>query len=262
MGSLFNRLNEKISSTIDSLKYRTGWLASRMKRKSGIVPLMYHDVSPSPDTGYPYSVSLESFRRQLDLLDELGTLVAPDAIFGEIERNNGPKFLLTFDDGYADFLEHVHPVLEDRGVAALLFVTTKFLDSDMETFLNWDQLKELSAGTRVEIGSHGMTHWNLLALTNKDARREIMESKKLLEGHLDRRVSFFAYPSGGHSSGVEEWVREAGYDAAYLDRFDSTVSNNRYALGRVGIDKTNTEPSECLASLKDVRDPVSPFHTD
>ncbi|MDR7519623.1 MAG: polysaccharide deacetylase family protein [Armatimonadota bacterium] len=56
--------------------------------------------------------------------------------------------LVTFDDGYRDFLEAAWPVLKRHGVPAVLFVPTAFPGT--QTAFWWDELHELVSGTAAD----------------------------------------------------------------------------------------------------------------
>ena len=43
-----------------------------------------------------------------------------------------PAFLVTFDDGYKDNLEYALPILEKYKMPAVIFVTTRFIDGELE----------------------------------------------------------------------------------------------------------------------------------
>jgi peptidoglycan/xylan/chitin deacetylase (PgdA/CDA1 family) len=82
--------------------------------------------------------------------------------------------------------------------------------------LTWEQLREMAEGG-MTIGSHTLSHPTLPALSRDDARREIAESKAVLEAELKRPVKLFAYPFGGFehfSPEIQALVNEAGYEGA------------------------------------------------
>src|SRR5262249_458148 len=90
--------------------------------------------------------------------------------------------------------------------------------------LNWDELRRI-ADLGHEIGSHTVTHSNMAELDDMAARRELIESKSMLEAQLSRPVRWFAYPFGGrHDFGQDQLplVREAGYDGVFSG-FDGFV---------------------------------------
>jgi len=114
--------------------------------------------------------------------------------------------VLTFDDGYANFLESGTPVLKDVGFTATIFSVAGYAGRTNDwpsqsheiprlPLLNWSDLRNL-ARQGFEIGEHTMTHMPFPHLQPDDAQREIVASKQLLEDQLGRPVTTFAYPYG------------------------------------------------------------------
>jgi len=62
--------------------------------------------------------------------------------------------------------------------------------------LNTNESRVLSESGLMEIGSHGCTHSILAKQPTNIQRKEITESKNILEGILQRTISSFAYPFG------------------------------------------------------------------
>ncbi len=71
----------------------------------------------------------------------------------------------------------------------------------------------------MQVGAHTLTHPILSKTEDAEARREIRDSKQVLEGILGRPVTLFAYPNGKPHVDYEArhaaMVREAGFDAAF-----------------------------------------------
>lgn len=70
----------------------------------------------------------------------------------------------------------------------------------------------------MQIGAHTVSHPILAKLTDAQAKAEIGDSKRFLEGLLGERVSLFAYPNGkpgeDYSPQSVEVVRSLGFDSA------------------------------------------------
>jgi peptidoglycan/xylan/chitin deacetylase (PgdA/CDA1 family) len=133
---------------------------------------------------------------------------------------------ITFDDCYRDNLFAARVLAEHR-LPATFFVPTRYVDTD-HVFpwdidlkpmanLTWDDLKEMQHLGH-EIGSHTVSHPDLGVLDRADARSELADSKKMLEGRLQRPVRWFAYPFGGPSNFRPEYwplAKELGYEACF-----------------------------------------------
>ena len=218
--------------------------------------LMYHRINDRP--GNPGTIPTTLFAEQMAQLGELGyTVVGIDAVARHY-RSGDPlparSVLLTFDDGYHDHLENALPALRQHGYRATMFVPTAFLDG-RETLpherrlrargivnrtLDWTELAELVA-EGVDVESHGITHRVLSQLDIHEATREIVESKRLLEERLGRRVSAFAYPKGGEGHFNAQHARlvgEAGYELAFTSISGANVPETHPLLLR----RYNIEP--------------------
>ena len=67
------------------------------------------------------------------------------------------------------------------------------------------------------------------------SKREIVESKELLEKTLGRAVTLFAYPYGETNDSVDRYAKDAGFEAAFATdlRIASWDENARGHFGRL-----------------------------
>jgi len=92
--------------------------------------------------------------------------------------------------------------------------------------MSWDQARHMRACELTDLGSHTVHHPWLSALSLKEQRMEILESKRALEKQIDRPVTSFAYPYGTRQSYTAETVgllKELG--------FTNACSNFRKRIG-------------------------------
>jgi len=172
------------------------------------VPIMtYHSLDGS---GSVLSTVPSAFREQMSSLARRGFvgIGLGRLLEGWAGRATLPErpVVLTFDDGYRNFLEHAWPTLEELRFGATIFVVAGLCgktndwpnqapDIPRLPLLGWDELASLS-GAGFEIGSHTLSHPRLTRTPLPDARREIVDSKKELEDRLGKPVETFAYPFG------------------------------------------------------------------
>lgn len=81
-------------------------------------------------------------------------------------------------------------------------------------FLSWEQIKEMSQDSLIDIGSHTLTHSRLTDIDAQQAKREIIESKVHIEMKLGKDIRSFCYPDGYFSTETKALVEEAGYTSA------------------------------------------------
>ena len=75
--------------------------------------------------------------------------------------------------------------------------------------LGRDELVEIYAG--FEIANHSLNHPNLPDLSPTDLRREVQDSRRILQEWFQQPVRGFCYPFGGFNPVVKEAVRAAGH---------------------------------------------------
>lgn len=203
--------------------------------------LLYHCVSsgnaPPVD---PFAVSEDAFARQIAQLVERYSLVTVQELVGRLERGEAHgSAAVTFDDGFRCTLTRALPVLQAHGARATVFVDTGRLDGGGPALRSDDVLELDEAG--MEIGSHSVTHRNLVDLDERALRHEVTESRVALEELLDREVVGFAHPFGRYDERVREVVREAGYSYACTCRQHRTNhgGDDPYQLTRVEINGTD-----------------------
>ena len=65
--------------------------------------------------------------------------------------------------------------------------------------ISWDQIAEMAA-SGIAFGSHTVSHPNLTQVTDEDLKRELTESKTILESKLQQPIDTIAYPIGTPSA--------------------------------------------------------------
>ena len=180
--------------------------------------LMYHYIEVAPATTTLKGLYLDPkiFANQLSELQknnyktlfmaEVGASIVSEK---KLDQKN---IALTFDDGYEDFYTEAYPLLKKYNSKATLYVIINALDKP--GYLTRAQVRELADSGLVEIASHTFNHPDLRSLKAKDARFEIMDSKKLLETISGKPVLSFAYPYGYYKSEFFDIASSTGYTSA------------------------------------------------
>jgi peptidoglycan/xylan/chitin deacetylase (PgdA/CDA1 family) len=230
------------------------WLLRTRGRiaEDGMRILFYHRVSRDADE---LAVSPQRFREQMDLLAQAGFEVvdAVEAASRLFSTESIPQRLLglSFDDGYLDVAKEALPMLEQHGFRATVFVATSLIDGTTPLswyegrpppLLGWSDIMELDRLGTLRFGAHSVTHRNLVSLDDEEARAEIVESKRVLEGHLGREVEAFSYPGGLMGERERAFVEEAGYRIAVsCEPGANYVATDRLALRRRQIDARDSK---------------------
>jgi poly-beta-1,6-N-acetyl-D-glucosamine N-deacetylase len=181
--------------------------------------LMYHDVIEQP--GVYFDVSVAEFKQQLAQLKKAGATVIPLADLYDHLRDGKelpPRaVVLTFDDGYLGLYDTAYPLLKEYGYPATFFVHTGVVGVKTgKDHMKWEQLQALDKEGLISIESHTVSHPDdLRKCSDQQLARELIDSKKILEQKLGRKMRFLAYPVGNADGRVARVAREAGYEMAF-----------------------------------------------
>jgi peptidoglycan/xylan/chitin deacetylase (PgdA/CDA1 family) len=163
-------------------------------------------------------------------MGELASLASRDAADGHAA--------LTFDDGFADNLEQLAPLLAREKATATVFVVSGWLgdrhpEEPRARILSGNELRTLAAAG-IEIGAHTRTHPDLTKLSYDEALAELEGCKSDLEAIVGRPVDVAAYPYGEANSETIAACRNAGFRAACLISGHGSW-NNPHALPREDV---------------------------
>jgi peptidoglycan/xylan/chitin deacetylase (PgdA/CDA1 family) len=211
--------------------------------------LMYHSVTTARPDPFRITVGPRRFDDQMRWLRRRrfrGTSV------GELLRarragRRDDLVALTFDDGYADFVTEVMPVLDRYGFTATVFVVAGALgghnswdDPGPRKALMTAEDVQRAAEAGMEIGSHSLSHRPLPELDEPALADELRRSRSILGRLVGLDVSGFCYPYG--RAGVREIdaVRAAGYD--YACAVGMPALAGRHALPRTYVGDRDAAP--------------------
>jgi peptidoglycan/xylan/chitin deacetylase (PgdA/CDA1 family) len=220
---------------------------------AGIPILMYHKVAPvNPrSTLKGHYVSPRLFARQMESLVGRGyqPIRLSDLHSGRVSERS---IVLTFDDGYENFFFNALPLLVRLGFPATVFLVANSLggsnawdvvNGDVEErLMTLAQIREArQAG--IEFGSHTLDHVDLTAVPAEEARRQIVDSRSLLEDRLSASVESFCYPYGRKTKEVRDIVERAGYRlACSTEKGVNTQDSDPFALRRVNVRRDTAVP--------------------
>jgi hypothetical protein len=244
-----------VASVVPSAADQTRRLAKRLAlavdsavpATTGAVVLAYHRVGAR--TVSPVDLPRDLFRRQLAHLAASASVESLDDVVVQldaaaiVERQcSGLPAALTFDDGTADFVDIVLPMLVEYGLPATLYLSTSFVDSGQKypadgTPVSWGGLREVVSTGLVTIGAHTHNHVLLDRCDPSVAAEELDRCNDRILAELGVRAEHFAYPKAIAASGdVEAEVKRRYRTAAVAGtRANSPLSFNRYRLFRSPI---------------------------
>jgi peptidoglycan/xylan/chitin deacetylase (PgdA/CDA1 family) len=216
--------------------------------------LLYHRVAEagSPATA-PYRVAPGEFEEQLRYLRDAGFRGVGLEDWRRAMAQHSPlpgrAVLITFDDGYADFLTEAWPLLRRYGFPATVFLVAEEVGGSNRwdrafgeevPLLGWREIRRLR-DQGVEFGSHSLSHRRLSAVSPTDVVREAAASRAILQAELGTAVRAFAYPFGAEDAVVRHLIGACGYIfGASCRPGRSGLWDSLLALPRIEISGTDT----------------------
>ena len=220
--------------------------ACRRQPHDGLAILYWHRVGRGLDL---LAVSPRSFRRACDEIAASGLRVVDLAALDDVGLAAGERVVaLTFDDGYADLLDHAIPELTRRGWPASVFVVPGAVDGTVRfddiyradrhpRFIDWAEMRDVECSSAVRFEAHSLTHRDLPPLGDDDARAEIAGCAEVVARELGRPARLFCYPRGYYGDREQRLCEEAGYAAAVGTEYGvNRRPFDRYALRRTIFD--------------------------
>ncbi|MEO7718068.1 MAG: polysaccharide deacetylase family protein [Capsulimonas sp.] len=204
--------------------------------------LMYHaveDAARAPEYKHFY-VTRSEFAGQMRMLRRGGYTpitfpMLADAMAGDAALPAKPV-LLTFDDGYANLLTNVHPLLRKMNFPYTVFLVSERIGKtndwviaegyEATPLLDWTQIHEMNEWDGVSFQAHTATHPHLNRIAPDQLRHEIYNSKQQLEQQLQHPMDVLCYPYGHLSDEVVDETRAAGYAMAVTTDFGRVRQND------------------------------------
>lgn len=202
--------------------------------------LMYHYVENVLDKGDTIRQSLNIipsiFEAQVKTLQDNGYTFLTAKELADIldQKREAPQkpAVLTFDDGHWDLHTDVLPILQKYHIRATAYIAPGLLGGS--DYLTTEQLKIVAASGAVEIAAHTVNHVWLKGKSLEVVRKEVKDSKDMLEQLIKKPVVSFAYPFGAFDDQVVQVVKEAGFLTAMSTAPGIEQSKtNKYFLYRI-----------------------------
>lgn len=222
---------------------KTGFVAADAfsRRMPGPRLLIYHQVGAG--LGRQMEVTTANFHRHVDWLVEHGQVVGLDqALAARGRPGSDRQYVLTFDDGYEDVYETAWPLLRDRQLPFVLYLTTDPVESRRSLTpggraepLTWGQVNEMLESGLMTLGAHTHRHLELGAMDAPAIEEEIGLSNDLIVKRTGVAPVHFAYP-WGYWSEVAHPIVQAAYETATLGSgAPITADSDLLMLNRVPV---------------------------
>jgi len=207
--------------------------------------LLYHNVGTYRHGLKGAYISPRAFAMQMHYLKFRGyrTVRLEELVSHLNKREALPKkiFAVTFDDGYLNNYQNAFPTLQRIDYTATVFIPTdhagKMIGYGMsapEQRLSWNEIRIMSP--EWDFGSHSIAHTPLTAVSPDEIRRELTESRDVIQKMLGKEIGLFCYPYGAYNDVAISFLKEAGYKAAVTTTtglLGKRTNQNMYALPRI-----------------------------
>jgi peptidoglycan/xylan/chitin deacetylase (PgdA/CDA1 family) len=176
------------------------------------------------------------------------TITFKDIILNKrLLKNSSRKVILTFDDCPKNLIDFAVPQLLQRNMRACFYMPTAYMGGynmwDVEKgfgkieLMNEQDLKDLDRAG-MEVGSHSHNHFSLREASKSLLRKEVEESKLILEKIIEKPVYSFAYPYGSVPKSYYNILSSTGYSYG-LSIYQPL--ENKFALRRFSFDATDDD---------------------
>ena len=190
------------------------------------VVLVYHAVDDVPRKHDPRRLvtpprHLEAHIRMLRRLGYRFVTAEELLVDGHVLPPPERTAVLTFDDGWADWLSVALPLLQRLEVRATFYVCPGWFgtESDLIGRGAGRLLDEEGVGALheagMELGAHSVSHPDLRKLEDSALAEEIGGSKAAVERITGQPCRTFAYPYGLYDERVERAAGTAGFELAF-----------------------------------------------
>jgi peptidoglycan/xylan/chitin deacetylase (PgdA/CDA1 family) len=179
----------------------------------GIISLMYHRFE---ENKYPSTnVRIKDFKDHIRIIEKENVkFINPKNFENELINNKlQRKILLTIDDGFLSFYKNAWPILKEKKIPFILFVSTREVGA--LNYMTWNQIKEISKEDFVEIGNHSHTHEYLADENNETIKEDIAKSIAIFKKNLGSNSVFFSYPFGEYSNDFKNIIKDFGFKYAF-----------------------------------------------
>ena len=182
--------------------------------------LLFHSVDIKPKFSMS-SYSKDKFEAILDrLIRDNARMITVCQQTSIHENPHIPTTAITFDDGLTTFYDNAYPLLEDKGIKSTIFPVAGLIGKTGD----WDimgktrhmdapMLRKIASSGH-EIGSHSLTHANLVWLDDNELMKELRDSKSILEDITGTAVKSISFPFGSWNKRVSDAAKSAGYEYA------------------------------------------------
>ena len=205
------------------------------KDEQGILAIMYHRFE---ENKYPSTnIRLNTFKQHINLIQNNGLrFYNPGDLeedFNKVKKEK--KVLLTIDDAFTSFYNNAWPILKEKKIPFILFVSTEAVGK--YGYMNWNQIREVEKESFAYIGNHSHSHDYLIKFTFDEFTKDINDSINIFNKKLGYNPKYFSYPFGEYDLKQKKYISEIfkfafGQHSGVID-----MNKDKYELPRFPINE-------------------------
>ena len=188
-------------------------LGTNVNTQSGIISLMYHRFE---ENKYPSTnIKIKIFLDHLKEINNLGIEFINVKNFKKVMENKIDKnyLLLTIDDAYESFFIHAWPLLNEKKIPFIIFVSTREIGKP--GYMTWNQIRQIEKSDLVTIGNHSHSHDYLIDWEKNKIKKDIETSIKIFKKELGHSPTIFSYPFGEYSTDLVKIIEDFNFQFAF-----------------------------------------------
>mgnify|MGYP006085625417 FL=1 len=174
---------------------------------------MYHrfDENKYPST----NIKNEIFIEHLNEINNKKIQFISFEKFKKIIKTNIDKnyILLTVDDAFQSFYINAWPILKNKKIPFVLFVSTREIGK--HGYMTWKQIKEVSDNNLVTIGNHSHSHEHLVDWPDDEIKSDLENSIQIFKKKIGYSPKIFSYPFGEYSNNFKKIVSSLDFEFAF-----------------------------------------------
>jgi len=174
---------------------------------------MYHRFNENkyPSTNIKNEVFIEHLNEINNLQIEFITYEKFEKkVNSEIDKN---YVLLTIDDAFESFYKNAWPILKEKKIPFILFVSTREIGKF--GYMNWEEVKEIEKNNLVTIGNHSHSHEYLIDWSDEKIIADLEKSIEIFNENLGYSPKIFSYPFGEYSNNLKKIVSDLNFTFAF-----------------------------------------------
>lgn len=134
---------------------------------------------------------------------------------------------IAFDDGYESVYTNAFPIMEEYDLKGIVFPISGFIGrtNDWDVTFSLNKTMHLSKSQLVtlsehgwEIGSHSHLHRSFRWMSNNEIKDEVLTSKGIIEGIIEKEVISFCLPFGDYTRKALEIIEDAGFIKLFMQQ--------------------------------------------